>query len=605
MAEVLPHARPALGAHGDGVSQAELDVLDALEQLPDDWIVLHSLWLKTHRVKVHAEADFLVITDRAALILEVKGGDVWRENDGWHFRTKSGSHEDVKREGPLDQARGAYYAIRSHLEEHRRRDLFDDHVWGYGAIFPECVQRFDSRDTATDPELVLDITRFPKGVRTFVDGLTEYWSARLTGQLHHLGRRAEGLRALSMNRRSEICEFLRPEMEKVVGIGVEVASAERELIRLTDRQLAALDYASAEPRNLLIGTAGTGKTVLAVEQARRMAESGARVLFVCFNSLLAGRIRMDLLRKGAASVTALNYHQLAVELVKRSGQQLPASEDWDQFETWLHEAAIGIVAGYQDSDKFDYLVVDEAQDLMSATFVDLLDCLLVDGLARGRWLVALDMQQAIFKKNFDQETFEKLGSMGRKMLLELNCRNTRPIAAYVRAVSGAGSVSTKATTGEIPVVRYFSDSGAYGRLVKKVVNDLIRGFEDAGYPPSDIVLLTADNRYVSEEMLKPGFFLRPLRKVRHDDADSGEVRFATVQGFKGLEARAIVLVGFERFDTEAVRELFYVGASRARAALRILLPEACDHMHRVAAELAKYLQGASDSQSWVSSAAAS
>jgi hypothetical protein len=566
-----------------------LDVLHALEKLPDDWIVLHSLWLKTHMVKVHAEADFVVLTDRAALIIEAKGGEVWRDADGWHFRTKSGSRENVKNEGPLDQARGAYYAIRNHLESHGRRDLFDSHVWGYGAVFPECVHKRDSRDTASDPQLILDMTGFPSSLRAFVDALTEYWNSRLAGETNHPRWRAVQLDPLPVSRRREICEFLRPEMEKVVGVGAEVASSERELIRLTDKQLAALDFASAEPRNIFVGSAGTGKTVLAVEQARRMSEAGLRVLFVCFNSLLAGLVQLDLERKRVNTVTAVNYHQLAIRLVRSSGLRLPASDDWETFESWLRDVVVDIVANLPDSERFDVLVVDEAQDLMTSTFIDLLGCLVSGGLQDGRWLMALDLQQAIFRKNFDKRAFEELSQLGRKVPLELNCRNTRPIAAYVKGVSGVGSVSTRAATGEMPVVRYFADRASYMRLLKKVVNDLVTGFEAAGYPASDIVILTAENSYLPEDVLKSSFFLRSMRRVQHDDVDANHIRYSTVQAFKGLEARAVVLVGFEHFETEAARELFYVGASRARGALRILLPEKCDHMQRVAGEIARHL----------------
>ena len=61
MAAVFPSVRPSAS---DSVSQAERDVLDALATLPTDWQVIHSLWLKTHRVKLHAEADFILVTDR-------------------------------------------------------------------------------------------------------------------------------------------------------------------------------------------------------------------------------------------------------------------------------------------------------------------------------------------------------------------------------------------------------------------------------------------------------------------------------------------------------------------------------------------------------------
>src|SRR5262245_52575031 len=123
------------------MSDAEDTVLAEMKaRLPGDWVVLHSLWLRNHPFKAHAEVDFILITDRAVLLIEVKGGTVWRDTAGmWFFQTRSGSHTDSRREGPVDQVRGAFYTIKRHLEEIGRIDLFHDHVWGYGVITPDCA----------------------------------------------------------------------------------------------------------------------------------------------------------------------------------------------------------------------------------------------------------------------------------------------------------------------------------------------------------------------------------------------------------------------------------------------------------------------------------
>ena len=47
------------------------------------------------------------------------------------------------------------------------------------------------------------------------------------------------------------------------------------------------------------------------------------------------------------------------------------------------------------------------------------------------------------------------------------------------------------------------------------------------------------------------------------DLHSAQTRYATVQRFKGLEARAVVLTDIERLGTPRERDLFYVGATRA------------------------------------------
>src|SRR6266567_3401474 len=122
------------------MSDAERMVLEELRRcLPSDWVLLHSQWLKNHPSKFHAEVDFVLIGERAVLLLEVKGGIVWRDQEGWQFQTKSGGRRETKPEGPFDQVRGAYYAIRNHLHDIGRIALFHDYVWGYGVVLPECV----------------------------------------------------------------------------------------------------------------------------------------------------------------------------------------------------------------------------------------------------------------------------------------------------------------------------------------------------------------------------------------------------------------------------------------------------------------------------------
>jgi len=51
--------------------------------------------------------------------------------------------------------------------------------------------------------------------------------------------------------------------------------------------MTLLDNLAAHNRAAIEGAAGTGKTVLAMEKARRLATTGRRVLLLCFNSPLA------------------------------------------------------------------------------------------------------------------------------------------------------------------------------------------------------------------------------------------------------------------------------------------------------------------------------
>ena len=70
-----------------------------------------------------------------------------------------------------------------------------------------------------------------------------------------------------------------------------LADDDRELLRLTEQQFAVLDRLRRQRRVSISGGAGTGKTVLALEKARRLAREGSGVLLTCFNRPLADNLR--------------------------------------------------------------------------------------------------------------------------------------------------------------------------------------------------------------------------------------------------------------------------------------------------------------------------
>ncbi len=368
------------------MSDAEEAVRRALEAAcPADWVVMHSLWLKNHGYKAHAEVDFVVITDRAVLLIEVKGGIVWRQDDRWHFQTRSGSHTDTSSEGPVDQVRGAYYALREHLRDVGRIDLFHDHVWGYGVITPDCAVRVPEADTAIDPDWWLDQRCFPGQLRSFLDRLTDLWRERCLEVKRNNRIPVDTLAtSISARRREELRDHLRPAILPVRGLALHTQSAEAEQQRLTREQYRILDAASSNPRLILTGSAGTGKTVLAVEQALRLAEGppNRRVLFVCYSRALAAHLAArfrDLPRR--AEVVVGTYHQVVMRLLAEAGIGGTVPEDWSEFNHALPDLLLSAMVrlGEERVRAYEALVVDEAQDLMHQSFFEVLDLLLKGG----------------------------------------------------------------------------------------------------------------------------------------------------------------------------------------------------------------------------------
>lgn len=102
-------------------------------------------------------------------------------------------------------------------------------------------------------------------------------------------------------------------------LNVEIAEAEEEIFSLTERQVASMAAFRRNRRCVTTGGAGTGKSVLAVEKARQMSLDSGRVLLVCFNALLAERLRFEL---HDTDVTVRTFHALCLELSRAAGRPI-------------------------------------------------------------------------------------------------------------------------------------------------------------------------------------------------------------------------------------------------------------------------------------------
>jgi len=95
-----------------------------------------------------------------------------------------------------------------------------------------------------------------------------------------------------------------------------VEETEHQIVKLTEEQFALLDCLRAERRVLIKGCAGSGKTMLVLEQARRLGQEGLRVLLTCYNRALADRLREAAL---PPAVDVLHFHSLVSRWVDRAG----------------------------------------------------------------------------------------------------------------------------------------------------------------------------------------------------------------------------------------------------------------------------------------------
>jgi DNA replication protein DnaC len=93
---------------------------------------------------------------------------------------------------------------------------------------------------------------------------------------------------------------------------------------LTQSQFRVLRQLRGHKRATIIGGAGTGKTLLAIEKATQLAEQGFRVLLVCFNRNLKDWITGNLKH---SNIVICTFHGL-VQFARRWAKIPPSWKKW-------------------------------------------------------------------------------------------------------------------------------------------------------------------------------------------------------------------------------------------------------------------------------------
>ena len=550
-------------------SSAERRLFDRLACDPatEGWVVLHSLGLSRREDQPYGEIDFVVLVPGAGVLcLEIKGGRVRCEDGVWTVMDRSGTTHRMRR-SPFLQAREGMFALRDALIGHFGRDHDVSRVpLGYAVLFPDVeappsTPEFESWEVAGRAEL-----RAP---------VSQVLTRMLRAQRRRLGERTDAA-LLSETLVRDVRQFLRPDFEVIVTRSTRISRIEEKLLRLEQEQYDVLDRIHENPRCLVRGAAGTGKTVLAVEHTRRAALAGLRVLVVCFNRMLGERLREQL--SGTGAVTVGSYHRVFRQLILSS----PLADDFRADEQRLDTEALfseayPMYGGLVASEPFDVLVLDEAQDLTDDGVLSVLNAHLRGGLAGGQWAFFGDFsRQALFgpgARGGDETILDEYAPHYTRERLTVNYRNTRQVGEETALLSGFEEPPFRFCRVEGMAVDY-----RYWRGARQAVSldSVIRQHLNEGVAASDIVILSpvAFERSAAWA-LRDGdaYQIVDARAASVRASGTPQVAFCTVQAFKGLESPVVVLCDIESVDDREPQSLLYVGMSRARSHLSVLLHE--------------------------------
>ena len=507
-------------------SNLEKDIFDQLRSAfsgddEKDWFAMHSLNLPRHEYKRFGEIDFVVCGPLGLFVLEAKGGEVLCKDGIWTTTNRFGEKKHL-RESPFRQAEEALHGLLKKLPPTISKK---DFVIGYGVVMPGVGPLPDSAewDHAVYADGV-DFRQFEKWLKRFI----QHWWAKDASRP-----------VASPSKLKALKKFLRPDFEAVMPLHLSVHDVEARIVRLTEDQLRWVDAIEENPRVICSGGAGTGKTMLALELAKRWCADKKKTVLACHSTWLKSYLE-------GHSVPGLT-----VSLA-------------DSIQVTARRAGI---------DKFDALIVDEGQDILNMDALGQLDSCLHGGISGGRWCFFHDTNnQSGLCGSYVPDAYEYLESFcPTRIPLNKNCRNTLPILQRIQGDLEADVGNSG--VGDGPAVREVcvSDADSAIQALEKELRDLM---DVEGFPRGDIVVLSplpfaqswasslSENLRNSISVLDD---TSPRNMNRHT------IGFAQIGDFKGLESEVVVLVDMPKpGHSESLLSLHYVGMSRARALLSMV-----------------------------------
>ena len=505
--------------------------------LPEPWAVIHSLnyVAQSGQKRREGEVDFLLIHPKVGIIaLEVKGdAEVSNGPEGWAFKNHKG--EWRKGKSPFEQASTGARELNTFLS--KEAPEIGKVPFGHGVVFPSFTEE-ESRGPEAPREIIIDREQL-SDIESCVKKIIKRFNLKADFTPEQIKTIRQKLTSYKISKRNT---------KQVVD------DTNQEILDLSESQYTILTALSNQPRAIIEGPAGSGKTILAIECARRKLQEGKKVLLLCFNELLGKHLKETF--SDDDNIRAGSFHEFCQEMARESGleivneiDQIDTKTEEEKSRFWQIDLPESLPdAIYKNEKTYDALIIDEAQDF-TVDWIETLEHCLGD-LGEDPFFLFLDRKQKFEGQDWESPWLEQ-----KPYPLTENWRCSEPIAEKVRSIWGEETTS-KGPASELKPewVEAETDDEIIERAIECALNLLIEEKLD----PSQIVVLTGNTALRDE--LKNG----PLGDKKF--------RVETVRRFKGLDAEVVVLVLPEE-SKPVDPKIAYVGMSRARALLRVVGPK--------------------------------
>lgn len=511
-------------------------MFDELNQLPEEYYVFHSfeiVTIKDGRV-LESETDFVVFHPKKGLIcLEAKAGQVKYENGYWQY----GSGKRMKHDGPYIQAKRNKWYLKDYMIDHGLEYECNSCKKLHAVWFPDIPESHLMDETLPgEGDIRITLTADSFGhIQECIDKIFEF-----EGQ-------DKSITNLSEKSVQKILErVLAPSFNLISLQQVELERNKSVFKRMLREQAALLNYLDEQNHAIINGFAGTGKTVMAVEKARRHSENGEKVLFLCYNAFLNEHLR-----------TTYHYSHVSFYTVAGLSQKFCKKVDYKALQEKLIEMFSEGLFPYQ------HVIIDEGQDfgkeeIDEVEIIDLLrENIIENEEGNGTFYLFYDKNQMVHSKNAPKYIEEA----DCKLTLYRNCRNTENIAFTSLRLLGSDKMPKlypDAVRGDLPELGFCSTKEDMIALLNSEIDKYI---DDGFHSITVLTCKTEESSIIADCCIDSKYNYK-----------RGYVRFTTCRKFKGLESDVIIVIDIDKdtFSDEG-EQLMYVGTSRARFKLTCIV----------------------------------
>jgi len=541
------------------------------EQLSNKyWVLWRVNWVAPGRggQAYDGEVDFIVIhPDMGILLIEVKGGGIAFDasSDKWTSTDRNRQVHTIK--DPVEQVKKSKYAL---MEKLKTLPGWGDKWFelGHAVAFPNCKMTSSALAPDLPGDILIDGGHL-EDIHGKIESIFKYWTGH-----------ADGRNALQADEIARIVKTLSSSWELPQPLGYVLKETDQKILKLTEEQFWILNNLKQLRRVSVGGGAGTGKTVLALEMARRLAGEGFRVLLTCYNKPLGESLQYSIPPGLEYELTVKTFHKFCKDTAVEAGIQLPAEGAGDQRQKFFDDdlpAALFSALEANPDNRYDAIIVDEGQDFRESWWVPLLYSLVDPD--HSILLVFHDDNQRLYEPEHCS-----IPSGLASFPLFRNLRNTRTIHSLASQYYEGQDLSAMGPAGE--PVEFVRAAGA--REICSALSKLLhRLIQEENLSLDDIAILTGKSVRSScvDQAEKVGAFKlgHPILGVfgnvefiggnksgGQGDVSEKVVYFDSIKRFKGLEKPVVILIEIDDLMRDGNEHDVYVGLSRARSHLVII-----------------------------------